>query len=72
MKVRAISDGFYKGQRRKAGVVFNLLPGDKFSASWMEQVDPPQPTAPQKAKAGKPKAEVSEPDAQSVSDQEVI
>lgn len=55
VKVKEGCKGFYYGERRRSGDVFDLKEGDAFSERWMIKVEPEKPI-----KAEKP-AEVEKP-----------
>lgn len=58
MKVRAIADGFYGGERKRAGAVFEVKDGVK--SKWFEPVGDSKP-----APARAPRAKKEEPVAMS-------
>lgn len=54
MEVRATSDGFYGGNRRRAGQTFDVPAGE--SANWFEPTNPDDAAKPKAKAAAKPKA----------------
>jgi hypothetical protein len=73
MKVKAITDGFYGGERKRAGAVFEVKDGAK--SKWFEPVKDASPAAKPKAKPAKseePLALSELQKAQPVSEREVI
>jgi hypothetical protein len=73
MKVQAIADGFYGGERKRAGAVFEVKDGA--SGKWFEPVEDSTPVAKPKAKPAKkdePLALGELQKAQPVSEREVI
>jgi hypothetical protein len=51
MKVKAITDGFYGGERKRAGAVFEVKDGTK--GKWFEQVSASTPVEKPRAKPAK-------------------
>jgi hypothetical protein len=57
MEVRAITDGFYGGARRRAGKTFHVADGE--TSKWFEPTNPEDAAKP-KAKATKPAAKAAD------------
>jgi hypothetical protein len=55
MEVRAITDGFYGGARRRAGKKFQVGEGE--TAKWFEPTNPEDAAKPKGKAPAKPKAE---------------
>ncbi len=73
MKVRAIADGFYGGERKRAGAVFEVKDGAR--SKWFEPVKESTPVGQPKAKPAKKEEPIAMSQlqkAQPVSEQEVI
>jgi hypothetical protein len=73
MKVRALADGFYGGERKRAGTVFEVKDGIK--SKWFEPVEASTPVGKPKAKPAKKDEPIALSElqkAQPVSEQEVI
>jgi hypothetical protein len=73
MKVKALTDGFYGGERKRAGAVFQVKDGTK--GKWFEPVKDSTPVSSPKAKATKKDEPVALGElqkAQPVSEREVI
>lgn len=73
MKVKAITDGFYGGERKRAGAVFEVKDGIK--GKWFEPVADSTPVARARAKPAKKEEPIAMSElqkAQPVSEQDVI
>jgi hypothetical protein len=73
MKVKAITDGFYGGERKRAGAVFEVKDGTK--GKWFEPVEDSTPVSRQRAKPAKKDEPIAMSElqkAQPVSEREVI